>query len=136
MYNRKKRSQPSYNFKNFKKACKNEDLIYIPNNVLADADNYFRLRTKRHILDFIKNDGLEDLHFINTKQWENNPNKNNIIMIDSYDFRSYGKLGYIAIKYFNGIWTIKSFHLSEDMNYSMRNAINKLDIFNKLGGEI
>jgi len=134
MYNRKK-NKPSYNFENFKKACKNKDLIYIPYNVCIDAYKYFNLRSK-NILDFIQNDGLEDLHFINTKLWENNPNKNNIIMIDSYNFRSSGKLGYIAIKYYNGIWTIKSFHLSGDMNYAMRNAINKLDIIKKLGGKI
>ena len=134
MYNKK--SHPHYNFENFKKACKNKGLISISENVRADADNYFRLRTKKDILDFIENDGLEDLVFINTKPWENNPNKKKIIMVDSYEFRSSGKLGYISIKCNNGIWTIKSFHLSGDMNYAMRNAINKLDIIKKLGGKI
>lgn len=134
MYNKKSHSH--YNFENFKKACKNKGLISISENVRADADNYFRLRTKKDILDFIENDGLEDLVFINTKSWENNPNKKKIIMVDSYEFRSSGKLGYISIKCNNGIWTIKSFHLSGDMNYAMRNAINKLDIIKKLGGKI
>lgn len=134
MYNKKSHSH--YNFENFKKACKNKGLISISENVRADADNYFRLRTKKDILDFIENDGLEDLVFINTKPWENNPNKKKIIMVDSYEFRSSGKLGYISIKCNNGIWTIKSFHLSGDMNYAMRNAINKLDIIKKLGGKI
>ncbi|GAI91804.1 unnamed protein product [marine sediment metagenome] len=134
MYNKKSHSH--YNFENFKKACKNKGLISISENVRADADNYFRLRTKKDIIDFIENDGLEDLVFINTKPWENNPNKKKIIMVDSYEFRSSGKLGYISIKCNNGIWTIKSFHLSGDMNYAMRNAINKLDIIKKLGGKI
>jgi hypothetical protein len=138
MYNKKKRNHPHYNFENFKKACKNKDLIYIPHDVLADADNYFRLRSKKQILDFIKNNGLENLHFLYSNEWKNNPNKNVIIMIDNYEFKSWGKLGFIAFRYNNknNKWIIKSFHLSKNMNDAMRIAINKADLINKLGGKI
>jgi len=138
MYNKKKRNYPHYDFENFKKACKNKDLIYIPNDVLADADNYFRLRGKKQILDFIENNGLENLHYLYSNEWKNNPNKNVIIMIDNYEFTSWGKLGFIAFRYNNkrNKWIIKSFHLSKNMNDAMRNVINKADIINKLGGKI
>lgn len=138
MYNNNERNHSHYNFENFKEACKNKDLIYIPNPVLADADKYFNLRSKKQILDFIGNNGLENLHYLYSNEWKNNPNRNIIIMIDNYEFTSLGKLGLIAFRYNNenNKWIIKSFHLSNNMNDAMRNAINKADIIRKLGGEI
>lgn len=138
MYYKKKRIQPCYNFADFKKACKEKDLIYIPHDVRADAYKYFNLRGKKQILDFIENNGLENLHYLYNNAWKNNPNKNIIIMIDNYEFTSCGKLGFIAFRYNNknNKWIIKSFHLSKNMNDVMRNAINKADIIEKLGGII
>ena len=124
----------SYDFADFKKACKNnKDNIYIPDNVLADADKYFNLRSRKQILDFIYNDGLENLIFDNNKLWEKNRNKTKPIMIDSYEFKSLGKRGYIAFMYNDETnkWTIKSFHLSKNMNETMSNAIKRADIIKK-----
>ena len=67
---------------------------------------------KKQIVSFVQNNGLEDLTFKNTKIWENNREKNNPIMVDSYEFVSGNKKGYIAFMYncSNKKWIIKSFH--------------------------
>jgi len=135
-YYKYKENIPSYDFADFKKACKknNRDNIFLPPNVLADADKYFNLRSKKQILDFIQNNGLENQIFENTKPWENNPNKNKPIMVDAYEFETWGRRGYIAFMYNDKTnkWIIKSFHLSNNWNKAMYFAFDKLGIFNKL----
>ena len=76
----------------------------------------------------ISNDGLEELTFINTKKWENNPNKIQPILIDAYEFKSMYKLGYIAFMYNNKTnkWNIKSFHLSDNRDISIEMALTRL----------
>lgn len=135
MYYKRKTKTPSYNYTDFKKACKNNKKnIYIPSAVREDADEYFNLPSKKQILDFICNNGLEKLIFDNNSLWKENPNKTKPTMIDSYEFESLGKRGYIAFRYNDetDIWTIKSFHLSKNMNKAMSNAIKRADIFRKL----
>ena len=108
-----------YRYADFKEACENDRDNVIPiNNVLENARNDFTLNTKSHLLDFIQNDGLENLTFINTKDWENNPNKDIPIMVDAYEFTSMYKLGYIAFMHTDETnkWLIKSFHLSSNGN--------------------
>lgn len=130
---------PSYNFLDFKKSCKkkNRNNVFIFPNVLKDADKYFNLRTKNQILDFIYNDGLKNRFFINTNLWKQNPNKNKQIMVDNYEFVTGHKKGYLAFMYNNctNKWIIKSFHLSENMNDQMLQAIKKSDIMKKLNLE-
>ena len=46
------------------------------------------LYPKSKLLNFIYNNGLEDLTFINTRDWEKNPNANTKIKVDAYEFRS------------------------------------------------
>jgi len=90
------RKKPYYNFEEFKRACDEDKDNVLPNgDVLKDAEDFFNLRTKTQLLEFISNDGLEDLEFVNPKDWENNPDKNNPIGVDAYEFRSRFKLGYI-----------------------------------------
>ena len=130
---------PSYNFLDFKKSCKkkNRNNVFIFPNVLKDADKYFNLRTKNQILDFIYNDGLKNRFFINTNLWKQNPNKNKQIMVDNYEFVTGHKKGYLSFMYSNctNKWIIKSFHLSENMNDQMLQAIKKSDIMKKLNLE-
>lgn len=130
---------PSYNFLDFKKSCKkkNRNNVFIFPNVLKDADKYFNLRTKNQILDFIYNDGLKNRFFINTNLWKQNPNKNKQIMVDNYEFVTGHKKGYLAFMYNNctNKWIIKSFHLSENMNDQMLQAIKKSGIMKKLNLE-
>jgi len=130
---------PSYNFLDFKKSCKkkNRNNVFIFPNVLKDADKYFNLRTKNQILDFIYNDGLKNRFFINTNPWKQNPNKNKQIMVDNYEFVTGHKKGYLSFMYNNctNKWIIKSFHLSENMNDQMLQAIKKSGIMKKLNLE-
>ena len=117
-----------YNIEDFVNACDSHknDVILI-GNVNNDARNDFNLSTKSELLDFISNNGLEDLTFINSKKWDKNPNKSNEIIVDAYEFKSMYKLGYIAIMY-NDVtkkWIIKSFHLSENRNRIFEEAFKK-----------
>jgi len=66
--------------------------------IRSDAGENFNLNTKSQLLEFIHCDGLEDLKFVNTKDWENNPDPANPIKVDAYEFRTMGKLGYIAFR--------------------------------------
>ncbi|MDH4318550.1 MAG: hypothetical protein OEV64_09195 [Desulfobulbaceae bacterium] len=120
-------SMPYYNYDEFRKACGEDmqNVIWI-NPVPKDAKELFNLKNKQELLLFIYNDGLESLSFKNTKPWENNPRKDKPVFVDAYEFRSLGKLGYLAFFYNEaGKWIIKSFHLSENRNLSMEIAIKK-----------
>ena len=139
MYYKKNKKNPSYNFLDFKKSCrkKNKNNVFIFSKALKGADKYFNLRTKKQILDFIYTDGLKNRYFYNTAPWEKTQNKNKQIMVDAYEFESGSKRGYLAFMYNNctNKWIIKSFHLSENMNDQMCQAIIKSDIMKKLNLE-
>jgi hypothetical protein len=84
----------------------------------------------KDVIAFIANHGLEDLNFINSKLWENNPHKDNPLFVDAYEFKSMFKLGYIAFMY-NPVtdkWIVKSFHLSENRNPAMELALLKANL--------
>jgi len=119
---------PYYNFGDFKRACgcNTDDVIPI-NNVLRNAGDDFNLNTKAQLLDFIDNDGLEDLRFVNTKDWDHNPDPTNVIKVDAYEFRTMHTLGYIAFMRNNKTekWIIKSFHLSNTRSMAMFAAFQK-----------
>jgi len=75
----------------------------------------FGLNTEVELLMFIGNGGLQDLDYINTEPWRNNPRKNVEVLIDAYTFRSNSKMGYIAfMKTYNDNYAIKSFHLDNN----------------------
>jgi hypothetical protein len=120
VYYKKQNKKPSYKFSDFKKACKNKENIFIFSDVYKFADMFFNLRTKEQILSFIRNNGLENKILYNTVPWKNNPDKKTPIMVDSYEFESGNKKGYIAFFYNKNSnkWTIKSFHLSRNMEYN------------------
>lgn len=78
----------------FRAACwKDKSSIFVFPAALKKADEFFNLRTKTQLLQFIANNGLEDLKFVNKTDWKNNPDPNNPVMIDAYEFRSMFKLG-------------------------------------------
>ena len=117
-----------YKYEDFRKACGNDMDNVIPiNSVLNDSRELFNLYPKTKLLNFIYNKGLEDLTFINTKDWEKNLNPNISIKVDAYEFRSLNKLGYIAFMFNENTkkWIIKSFHLSENRNPAMYLALKK-----------
>ena len=119
---------PYYEYEDFKQACGNDTYNVIPiDDVLRDARGDFNLNTKSQLLEFIHCDGLEDLKFVNMKDWENNPDSANPIKVDAYEFRTMSKLGYIAFMYNKNTqkWLIKSFHLSKNRNMTMFLAFEK-----------
>lgn len=127
-----------YKYADFKKACENNRDNVIPiNDVLKNAINDFNLNTKLQLLDFIQNDGLENLIFVNTKDWENNPNKDKPIKVDAYEFSSMYKRGYIAFMHNDETnkWLIKSFHLSTNRNMAICLAMERAGLISKLEGE-
>ena len=129
-----------YHYNDFKEACcKNENSVIPINTVLQNAEKDFNLSPRSGLLSFICNDGLEDIQFVNTKDWENNPRPKSPIKVDGYKFRSRSKSGYIAFM-FNTItnkWILKSFHLSKDRDCTMISAFERLGNISKLqlGGE-
>ncbi len=119
---------PTYDYNDFKNACgaSHTDVLLIGKSQ-ETAREHFNLSTKQEVLDFISNDGLEDLNFVNTKEWEQNPDKANPVMVDAYEFQSMYKLGYIAFMQSlkTGKWIVKSFKLSDYRNRAMEIAIRK-----------
>jgi hypothetical protein len=121
---------PEYSFNEFKRCCiENQFAVKILKQPEDDA-KFFGLKTKGEIKNFIGNDGLEDLNFINTKEWENNPDKSFTILVDAYEFKSRYKLGYIAFMYNKktGFWIVKSFHPSINNSFVMELALRRAGI--------
>jgi hypothetical protein len=78
-------------------------------------------------LEFIANGGLEELEFINSAHWKNNPDSEKVIFVDAYNFRSRGIFGYIAF-FYNPLtqrWIIKSFKQNEETNPALKEALKK-----------
>ncbi|MFO7748542.1 MAG: hypothetical protein R6V54_00465 [Desulfobacteraceae bacterium] len=116
-------------FKKFKEACKKDrkNIFVWKSNVLPDAEEYFKLKTEKDLLDFIANDGLEDLVHINTTPWKKNPKPENEIKVYAYNFRTMCILGYIAImrNLMTKKWVLKSLKHSGDSNNSLGEALGK-----------
>lgn len=98
---------------------------------METAKSDFNLSTQEGVLSFIGNGGLESPCAINTKQWENNPDPNNPIMVDAYDFYSGSIYGYIAFFYqpTTKKWIIKSFKKNSEpdtRNLAFKEALMKL----------
>jgi hypothetical protein len=117
-------NKPAYNLGDFILGCdKNPEGIHMFGDTLKDAQNIFHLNTKSAVLEFIANNGLEDINFINTKLWEKNPDPTVKIFVDAYEFMTGGILGYIAFfKTKKGEWVIKSFHQSNERSGIMEDA--------------
>jgi hypothetical protein len=116
--------EPTYSLEDFIAYCdKNPEGIRMIDDALEDARNIFHLNTKSAVLEFIANDGLENIKFINTKLLEKNRDPEVKIFVDAYEFMTGGILGYIAfLKNKKGGWVIKSFHQSDERSGIMENA--------------
>ncbi|MCK4943938.1 MAG: hypothetical protein KAS65_10190 [Candidatus Aminicenantes bacterium] len=113
-------------FQEFKNECKKKKNVIVMKQAKKDANDFFNLSNAQHVLNFITNDGLENLYFLNKKRWENNPKPKNKIMIYAFEFTTGMKLGYIAF-FMNlaGKWLIKSFHLSQRSSKALEEALVK-----------
>ena len=97
----------------FKNACKSTpEKVFPVNNVLDDANRYYKLKTEKALLGFIANDGLEGRSFDKKKEWENNFTKIKPLYVYAYLFHTNAINGYIAIikNIRHNNWFIKSFH--------------------------
>ena len=123
--------QPYHDFDAFLKACKvrARSRVVVLRKAQDDARNDFGLKTSGEILRFIANGGLEQLEFINSKLWENNPDPSRPVIVDGYEFVSRMKRGYVALMFnkVTGYWTIKSFHISDNANLPF------VEVFKKAG---
>ena len=104
-------------FIEFKNAC---DLtpkkVFLTGRVLDDAEKYYKLKTKRQLLEFIANDGLHELGFVNKTEWRDNFTPNKPLYVYAYHFRTNAIPGYIGIikNELHGNWFIKSIHPPKD----------------------
>ena len=117
---------PFYDFKDFIDACSKGN-VSLWKSATEGAEKFFNLKTKKDLLEFIANEGLTQLEFINSASWKENPKPEKEILIDAYKFRSGGTLGYIAFFYspYTQNWIIKSFKQNLDTNVALKEAINK-----------
>ncbi|EFW38673.1 hypothetical protein [Treponema phagedenis] len=102
---------PYYNIDDFINDCANKKIIVFK-KAQEDAKTFFNISTQADLLHFIAYGGCEKLHFISSKLWDKNPDKNNPTMVDGYEFTTNNKNGYIAFMKSKqtGLWIIKSFH--------------------------
>jgi hypothetical protein len=123
-------NEPAYDIADFISCCNNNpEKVYMIGNTLKDAQTVFRLYTKHDVLEFIGNDGLETINFINSKLWEKNPDPTVAIFVDAYEFMTGGILGYIAFfKNKMENWVIKSFHQSNENSGIMADALRKAGV--------
>ena len=120
-----------YNFDDFKNACGNVSKVFAKPDALEDANRCFNLKTRRSLLEFINNDGLEMLTHYNSKLWGNNPSPETPIMVDAYKFRTGNLRGYIAFFYVEKTkkWIIKSFKFDRDRNELMAQAFKEAGFY-------
>jgi hypothetical protein len=106
----------AYSLNDLIKACGEINQVVVLDNAQRSARDDFGLITKKAVIDFVYNDGLESPHYINTTPWKNNPDPCCLILVDAYSFYSGPKQGYMAF-FFNpktDKWLIKSFKLNKD----------------------
>ena len=124
-------------FDAFKKDCReNPDDVTVTPKAAKDARDIFKLHTVEDLLDFIGNDGLDNVTHFNTTVWRKNPDPdkvNNPQYVHDYTCRTNGKPYYIAIIYLHIFfgntadnWKIKSFHLDENAFLPMQGQLAKL----------
>lgn len=123
----------AYNLNDLIKACGELNQVVVLGKAEKSARDDFGLNTKKTVLDFIYNDGLESPHYINTKPWENNPDPS-LIVIDAYSFYSGPKQGYMAFFFSMKTkrWLIKSFKLNKDFVPRNSNMANQLSVIKAL----
>jgi hypothetical protein len=113
------RSQPKYDINEFLEACSERDhqpsTVTLVRGVLEKATRDFNIKTRKSLLEFIANEGLEDLEFVNSIEYRISDEIPPPIC-DAYKFMSGYIQGYISFFFseFNQKWMIKSFHRSDD----------------------
>jgi len=81
-------------------------------DVLTDARNHYRLKSKKELFDFIANKGLEHTVFQNKSEWKKNYTEVKPLYVYAWTFKTNHIPGYIAIIKNDAMdnWLLKSFH--------------------------
>jgi hypothetical protein len=110
---------PYYDVSLFLKACgkcaKGTGIVKLERFVMQSAASDFGIMNKHDLFEFIASGGLEDLSFINSKEYRIS-SEIPLPVCDAYQFTSGFTIGYIAFFHSNvhATWVIKSFHRSRD----------------------
>jgi hypothetical protein len=101
---------PEHKLQEFYAACRAGTSVIVLSQPLTDARQHFGLLTRVELLEFIGNDGLEKMTFVNCKEWEKSHKPGRFV--DAYQFHSGTTPGYIAFCFCTEVskWFIKSFH--------------------------
>lgn len=122
-------------FDMFKFDCKENPADVLPRPAALDnARETYKLNTKKLLLEFIGNGGLEDVAHINTKAWKNNPFRSgNPLDAHAYNCRTVMIPCYLSIVFIRSIngkqtnkWVIKSFHVPDDADQPMLGQLIRL----------
>ena len=103
---------PSYKLEDFMEACrKGSKAVTVLKSADDTAKSEFRLKSKDDLIHFIGSGGISGLELANNAPWDKNPNKEQEIMVDSYDFFAGSDYGYLAFMFqpVTSKWLIKSF---------------------------
>lgn len=123
---------PAYQLSMFIRDCSiGVSKAYASKSAVETARSDFNLGTQERILGFIGNGGIESPCLSNSNLWNNNPNPDQPIMVDSYDFFSGVTYGYLAFFYQPETkkWIIKSLkknNKTDIRNLAFKRALNKL----------
>ena len=72
----------AYNLGDFIQCCRNNrKRVFVHNDARLNAREQFGIYTDAELLEFIGNQGLEDLTYINTEPWRLNPRKDKEILM-------------------------------------------------------
>ena len=116
--------QPKYVLGEFLKACRNDNKqlarVSLVGGVIRKAVEDFSLKTRKDLLEFIANGGLEELEFVNSIEYRLS-DEIPPPFCDAYIFKSGFTQGYISFFFseFQQKWLIKSFHKSDDCGSSI-----------------
>ncbi|MBU1568857.1 MAG: hypothetical protein KJ630_24935 [Proteobacteria bacterium] len=118
-------------FSDFKNACQTTPGKIFPlPGVIDDAEKYYKITTKKLLLEFITNNGLERLTFVNKSPWRNNFTNIKPLYVFAFKFHTNALPGYIGIvkNETQGNWFIKSFHPPDDAHLSLASKLRELGI--------
>ncbi len=132
------RQQPKYDIEDFIRDCHDHKKIVLEYGVIESASRDFNLRTKRALLEYISNEGMEELEFVNSIPYR----KSTDIpppFCDAYTFKSGYSSGYLSFYVSRGSekWILKSFHRSNEFDYTLALALEKAGLLfrnRKTGG--
>ena len=117
------RQNPAYNLEDFLEDCRDASRAYVSKGAQETAKRDFQLQTQKAIREFIADGGLEKPIHANTAPWQNAPDGESQVLVDSYNFYSGPECGYIAFFRRNSSarWIIKSFKANKQ--HDQRNLV-------------